>query len=150
MTAIEVHACAAIIAVACGAVVLVAAKGTTFHRWAGRTYVAVLAVMVLTSFWIYELRTGPSVFHGVSILLIALTGYGVTQVAFRRRRDWQRRHAAAMQATVLVLIVTGTAQFFDRLPLPHDALNAIVFLQVPLIIGIVAIVRSSRKAVQPE
>ncbi|MGB7235348.1 MAG: hypothetical protein WBD41_05120 [Rhodococcus sp. (in: high G+C Gram-positive bacteria)] len=70
-------------------------------------------------------------------------------MAFRRRRDWQRRHAAAMQATLLVLIVTGTAQFFDRLPLPNDALNAIVFLQVPLIIGIMSIVRSSRKAVRP-
>jgi hypothetical protein len=54
-----------------------------------------------------------------------------------------------MQATLLVLIVTGTAQFFDRLPLPNDALNAIVFLQVPLIIGIMSIVRSSRKAVRP-
>lgn len=148
MTVIGVHAGAAVIAVACGAVVLATTKGTAFHRWAGRTYVTVLFVMVTTSFWIYELRSGFSVFHGVSILLVALTGYGVSQAVVRRRRDWRRRHAAAMQATFLVLIVTGTAQFFDRLPLPHDALNAIVFLQVPLIVGIAAIVRSSRNAVR--
>ncbi len=143
---IDVHTFAAVSAAACGAVVLVATKGTLFHRWAGRMYVGALSVMVLCSLWIYEIRDGPSVFHGISLVVVALMGYGTMQAKLRRRRDWPRRHGAAMQTTLLLLIVTGTAQFFDELPLPHDALNAIIFLQLPLIVGFVAIVRGWRRA----
>jgi hypothetical protein len=35
--------------------------------------------------------------------------------------------------------------FFDALPLPHPALNAIVFLQAPTVIGFVLIVRAGRR-----
>lgn len=44
-----------------------------------------------------------------------------------------------------MLVVTGIAQFFDRLPLDNDALNAIVCLQVPGAAGVVAIVVSARR-----
>jgi hypothetical protein len=37
-----------------------------------------------------------------------------------------------MQLSYVMLVLTGVAQFFDHLPLPSEALNAIVFLHSQL------------------
>ncbi|MBA2414838.1 MAG: hypothetical protein H0V64_02865 [Geodermatophilaceae bacterium] len=49
-------------------------------------------------------------------------------------------HLILMQISYLMLVLTGVA-----LPLPNDALNAIVFLQVPAVVGFVVILRSARR-----
>lgn len=140
------HISAALLSVVFGAVILLARKGTPRHRRRGRVYGVALLVMVASSFFITDLRDGWSVFHAVSILTAALVLFGWWQPVFgRSRAGWLRRHTLSMQLSYLVLIVTGTAQFFDYLPLPNDALNAIVFLQLPLMVGIAAIIRRSRR-----
>lgn len=142
------HTSAAVLSVLVGAVVLFARKGTGFHRACGRTYVVAILVMIVSSFFVTEIRDEWSLFHAVSILTAALVLFGWWQPVFGRSRSgWVRRHMLSMQLSYLVLIVTGTAQFFDYLPLPNDALNAIVFLQMPLMVGIVAIVRRSRRPI---
>lgn len=146
MSITVIHTSAAVLSVLVGAVVLFARKGTAFHRACGRTYVAGLLAMIASSFFVTEIRDGWSVFHAVSILTAALVLFGWLQPVFGRARSgWVRRHALSMQLSYLVLIVTGTAQFFDHLPLPNDALNAIVFLQLPMLLGIAAIVRHGRQ-----
>ncbi|MBY4128696.1 hypothetical protein HQO83_09870 [Rhodococcus fascians] len=142
------HTATALLSVVFGAVILLARKGTARHRWTGRMYGFALVAMVASSFFITDVRDGWSVFHAVSILTAALVLFGWWQPVFgRSRAGWVRRHMLSMQLSYLVLIVTGTAQFFDYLPLPNDALNAIVFLQLPLIVGIVAITRRSRRPI---
>ena len=144
----ELHICAALLSVLFGSVTLLAHKGTPRHRRWGRTYGVALLVMVTSSFFVTDVREGWSVFHAVSVLTAVLVLCGWWQPMFGRSRvGWVRRHMLSMQLSYLVLIVTGTAQFFDYLPLPNDALNAIVFLQLPLMVGIVAIVRRSRRPV---
>lgn len=146
MTAmVGVHAVGAVLALVAGAVVLLLSKGTRAHRRWGWSYVASLVAMAVSSFGIYELRDGPSIFHLVSVLTLAVVTFGLAQPLRRHRSDWMVRHLLAMQVSYLMLVVTGIAQFFDRLPLPNDALNAIVFLQLPSIVGFVLIVRSSRR-----
>ncbi|MDV8020512.1 DUF2306 domain-containing protein [Rhodococcus sp. IEGM 1330] len=146
MTITVIHTSAAVMSVLVGAVVLLARKGTVFHRACGRTYVVAILVMIVSSFFVTEIRDGWSVFHAVSILTAALVLFGWLQpLVGRSRAGWLRRHTLSMQLTYLILIVTGTAQFFDHLPLPNDALNAIVFLQLPLLVGIAAIVRHGRQ-----
>ncbi|MDI9925219.1 DUF2306 domain-containing protein [Rhodococcus sp. IEGM 1341] len=148
MSMTVIHTSAAMLSVLVGAVVLFARKGTVFHRACGRTYVVAILVMIAASFFVTEIRDGWSVFHAVSILTAALVLFGWLQpLVGRSRSGWVRRHMLSMQLSYLVLIVTGTAQFFDYLPLPNDALNAIVFLQLPLMVGIVAIIRRSRRPV---
>lgn len=142
------HISAALLSVLLGAVILLAHKGTPRHRRWGRVYGVAVLVVVASSFFITDLRDGWSVFHAVSILTAALALFGWLQpLVGRSRSGWVRRHMLSMQLSYLVLIVTGTAQFFDHLPLPNDALNAIVFLQLPLMVGIVAIIRRSRRPV---
>ena len=140
------HISAALLSVLLGAMILLARKVTPRHRQWGRIYGVALLVTVTSSFFVTDLRHGWSVFHAVSVLTGLLVLCGWWQPVFgRSRAGWVRRHMLSMQLSYLVLIVTGTAQFFDYLPLPNDALNAIVFLQLPLMVGIVAIIRRSRR-----
>lgn len=144
-----VHVLAGCAALLTGASVLLAAKGTRRHRVLGRSYVGSMAVLLATSLGIYETRAGPTLFHGVTVLAASLVLAGV--VAIRRGRgpgrssDPVRWHLRLMPLSYLVLLVTFVAQFFDRLPLRSPALNAILFLQVPLVLGVVLIVRADRR-----
>lgn len=143
-----IHVVGGVAALGTGAGVLALPKGTALHRALGRTYVAAMAVPLASSFGIYQLRGGPSAFHAVTIVASALVAAGWI-LARRMRRapdpDTLRWHLRLMQMSYLVLVVTFVAQFFDRLPLPSPALNAIDFLQLPAITGFVLIVRSERR-----
>ncbi|MQB02477.1 MAG: hypothetical protein GEU78_20090, partial [Actinobacteria bacterium] len=123
---IVIHAVAAAAAILVGGVVLLRRKGSSSHRLLGRLYVACAAVMVWSSFAIYELRDGPSIFHAVSVLLTGVIAVGVVQPRWRRRTATRRYwHAVWMPTSLLMIVVTGVAQFFDRLPLSSDAANAV-------------------------
>jgi uncharacterized membrane protein len=52
----QVHAFAAMAAFALGAVQLAAPKGTLPHRTVGWLWVALMATVATTSFWIHDLR----------------------------------------------------------------------------------------------
>lgn len=143
---VALHVVAAVLALIGGAVVLAMRKGTARHRRWGRGYSLMLTAMALSSFGVYELRDGPSVFHVISVLVLVVLAAGVAQPLRRRHRPgWMFWHLTLMQISYLMLVLTGVAQFFDRLPLPNDALNAIVFLQVPAVVGFVVILRSARR-----
>lgn len=139
------HVVAVLSALVCGLVVLVVRKGTILHRRLGWLYIASTLVMALSSFGIYELRDGPSLFHGISVAILVIVGSAVYQPLRRRRHsNWVFWHLVLMQISYVMLVVTGIAQFFDQLPFQSPALNAVVFLQLPLIAGIVLISLSAR------
>ena len=107
-------------------------KGTAQHRILGRIYVLALLVTSIGSFAITDLRDGRlSVFHGVSVLVMLTIAGGVG--AIRKGVVWL--HALFMLSSALMTVITGIAQLFDRLPFNSEALNAIVFLQLPSIVG---------------
>src|SRR5260221_5300044 len=73
------HAALAGAAVLLGAVMLARRKGTSSHKWLGRAWVALMAAVALSSFWIFEIRrgAGPSLIHPLSawtVVSLALTG----------------------------------------------------------------------------
>ena len=137
---IQAHVMSVVIGLGVAAFILFLPKGASLHRVLGRVYVGALTGTAVTSFWIYELRPGrPSIFHLVSILILGLIGGGLYMIRKNRSR-WL--HALLMEVSVLVTVVTGASQFFDQLPLPNDAANAIVFLQVPSIVGFTLIWRA--------
>jgi uncharacterized membrane protein len=77
--AIQLHAYAAIAAFALGVVQLARVKGTTQHRALGYTWVALMLIVAVTSFWIHDLRMwGPwSPIHLLSILALGMLPLGV-------------------------------------------------------------------------
>lgn len=147
---IAFHAATALAAISVGVAVAVARKGTATHRRLGWLYVALVGLMAVSSFGIYQLRDGPSVFHAVSVVVLGVLAAGLTQPLRRRRRPtWRYWHAILMPASLLMIATTGIVQFFDRLPFASDALNAIVFLQLPAIVGFLLIMRAARHVTRP-
>ncbi|MFV0524597.1 MAG: DUF2306 domain-containing protein [Acidimicrobiales bacterium] len=135
---IALHATTVLAGLTVGSVVLIRRKGTPWHRFLGWGYVVLLLATAIGSFGIMEVRGGrPSVFHVVSVLVGVVIVAGI--VAIRRGRVWL--HALLMASSVLIGVITGVAQYFDHLPFGSDALNAVVFLQVPSVLGFALIWR---------
>ena len=139
---IVVHVVSVLVCVVVGLTIALLRKGTARHREFGRVYTISLAATVATSFGIYEVRDGSvSVFHVVSLLVSVVVVAAI--VALRRGYVWL--HAQLMLSSLLIVGITGVAQFFDHLPFQSDAANAIVFLHVPSILGFTLIWRETMK-----
>jgi uncharacterized membrane protein len=102
---IALHLTAAVAALITGGVVLARRKGTVLHKALGRVGVALMAVVAISSFWIFGLRhgAGPSWIHALSVwTLISL----VCAIYFIRRGN-VRAHKGFMIGTFLGLAGAG-------------------------------------------
>lgn len=72
--AIQLHAYAALSAFALGVVQLSRVKGTSQHRALGYTWVGLMLIVAISSFWIHDLRVwGPwSPIHLLSIMVLGM------------------------------------------------------------------------------
>lgn len=144
---VPVHVSAGLLAVLAGGFVVLARKGTRLHRRTGWIYAAAMAVMLASSFTLTSPNGALTGFHAISVASAVLLLAGLSLPALLRRRvpAWRVWHLRLMLTSYLTLVMTMTGQFFDVLPLPHPALNAIVFLQLPAAVGFTLIVRASRR-----
>lgn len=104
--AIQVHVAAALAAFALGLVQFAAPKGTLNHRTLGWVWLALMATVAISSFWIHEIRLwGPwSPIHIVSIATLGSMAYA----ALAARRGRVAAHRAAMISLFLgALVITG-------------------------------------------
>ena len=119
--AIQVHAFAAMTAFALGVVQLAAPKGTLPHRTIGWTWVAIMTVVAVSSFWIHELRSWRewSAIHLLSIFTLATLPIAVMHA----RRHQVSRHRNAMIALFAgALVIAGLFTF-----LPGRIMHAVAF-----------------------
>jgi uncharacterized membrane protein len=72
--AIQLHAAAALATFAVGVLQLARVKGTSSHRALGYTWVGLMLIVAVSSFWIHDLRVwGPwSPIHLLSIMVLAM------------------------------------------------------------------------------
>jgi uncharacterized membrane protein len=103
------HTLAALAAVALGAAMFLARKGTFLHRVAGRSWVALMLVVAISSFWIKGDGT-YSWIHGLSVAVIFLLGLAVW-FAITRRIERHRKLMIGVYAGAL-----GVAGMFTLLP----------------------------------
>ena len=98
--AIQLHAFAAMGALALGVAQFAAPKGTLPHRTVGWTWVVLMAIVALSSFWIHEIKlVGPwSPIHILSIVTLV----GLPAAVFAARR-----HAVAHHRRAMIMIFTG-------------------------------------------
>jgi MYXO-CTERM domain-containing protein len=107
---IQIHAAFAVLALIIGAIQLSRTKGDWLHRLMGRTWVAFMAVVALSSFFIWTIRLWWmfSPIHLISIFTLVMLWRGV---AFARKHDI-RHHMRTMEFTYfLALVVTGLLTF---------------------------------------
>jgi len=118
---IQVHAFAAIAALVLGIVQLAAPKGTLPHRTLGWTWVALMATVAVSSFWINEIRlVGPwSPIHLLSILSLVMVPLGV----WYARRHRVRGHRITMISIFAgALVIAGLFTF-----VPGRIMHAVAF-----------------------
>ena len=117
---IQCHAFAAIAAFALGAVQLAAPKGTIPHRLFGWLWASLMLAVILTSFFIHEIRLwGPfSPIHLLSVATLIILPLAV----LRARRHQVERHRRAM--TGLFVGALAIAGVFTFLPgrIMHEVL----------------------------
>jgi len=118
---VQVHTYAAIAAFALGLVQFAAPKGTLPHRAIGWTWVLLLAVIAVSSFWIHGIRmVGPfSPIHLLSIFVLVMLPLAVLHA----RRHRVAAHRKAMTGIFLgALIVAGVFTL-----VPGRVMHAVVF-----------------------
>jgi len=122
---IQVHAWAAMFALALGVVVLARRKGTRGHRWSGRIWVAAMLIAVLSSFAIHESRTWGSwsPIHILSVTTLVLLILAC--VAIRQRKV--QRHAELMKAAFYNALLLAAVFTF----LPGRIMHDVVFGPAP-------------------
>jgi uncharacterized membrane protein len=121
--AIQFHAFAAMAAFALGLVQLAAPKGTIPHRAIGWAWVALMAVVAVTAFFIHEIRLwGPwSPIHLLAIYTLAMLPLAVLHA--RKHRVINHRNAM-ISIFVGALIIAGAFTF-----LPGRVMHAVAFGQ---------------------
>lgn len=110
---IPVHAFAAMAAFVLGLVQFAAPKGTLPHRTVGWIWVALMAVVAASSFWIHEIRlVGPfSPIHLLSIFTLVVLPLAVWRARTHRVADHRRMmmfiFAGALVVAGLFTLVPG-------------------------------------------
>jgi uncharacterized membrane protein len=119
--AIQLHAFAALAALALGAVQLGAPKGTLPHRTAGWVWATLMAVVAASSFFIHELHVWGSwsPIHLLSIFTLVVLPLAVLH-ARRHRVDRHRRAMIAIFVGALVIAGAFTLA-------PGRIMHAVVF-----------------------
>ena len=118
---IQMHAFAALAALALGIVQLAAPKGTPRHRTMGWVWVGLMAAIVVSSFFIHDIRlVGPwSPIHLLSVYTAILLPIAVLHA----RRHRVRRHRASMIGLFAgALVIAGLFTL-----LPGRVMHEVVF-----------------------
>ena len=111
--AIQIHVAAATAAMLLGAAILFRRKGDGAHRTAGRLWVGLMAVVCLSSFFIWTIRmAGPfSPIHllsaGTLYALVKGVGYARMRDIAAHRRTMQITYGAALVITGLFTLLPG-------------------------------------------
>ncbi|MGB9367972.1 MAG: DUF2306 domain-containing protein [Xanthobacteraceae bacterium] len=107
---IQLHAFAALAAFALGLVQFAAPKGTLPHRTIGFIWVALMAVIAISSFWIHSIRMfGPlSLIHLISIFTLIMLPLAVLHA---HKHRVARHRNAMISIFVGALVVAGAFTF---------------------------------------
>src|SRR5258708_30351459 len=108
------HSPAAIAALAFGAIVLGARKGTVLHRTIGAGYVAAMVILNVSSLAIYRLTGRFQPFHALALFSLATVMCGVVP-ALRRRPGWLMAHYSCMAWSYLGLLAAACSEIVVRL-----------------------------------
>lgn len=117
---IQIHAACAVLALLLGAVQLFRKKGDPLHRAIGATWVALMAIVSLSSFLIWTIRLWWlfSPIHLISIFTLVMLWRGV---GFARAGNIRAHRRTMQYLYFLALIVTGLLTFIPGRIMYHVA-----------------------------
>ena len=117
-----VHAALGLVALICGAVVLLRAKGTGAHRRIGGLYVAAMTCLNVTGLAIYDLYGHFGPFHVAALVSLATVAAGYVALYLRRPRgSWTEVHAIFFCWSYVGLWAAFVSEVVVRLACPSTA-----------------------------
>lgn len=125
------HAFACIVALATGAYVLCARKGTRRHRVLGYWYAGAMLVLNLSIMGVYRFDMVPGkvlhsgagifgIFHWMAVITLAAAALGVFAASRQKRAVWAHTHAQAMLFSYYMLVSGMINQFFVRVVIARE------------------------------
>lgn len=108
---VQLHVAAVVAAICATLLLVIYKKGTTTHRWLGKTATAALVLTALSSFFILELNNGR--FSHIHLLSV-VTLFGLASGLRSARRGNHKAHARTMVA--IAILGLGVAGAFTFLP----------------------------------
>ena len=113
----QIHLLSGIVALIFGGAVLMAKKGTKIHRKVGYLYVSSMAVLIISSFFIYRLFGKFGLFHFLSLVSMfsLLAGMIPMFKKVRTPKDYET-HFNRMYWSVGGLYAAFAAESFVRIP----------------------------------
>jgi uncharacterized membrane protein len=141
------------VALAFGAIVLGAPKGTPLHRTIGAGYVAAMVILNVSSLAIYRLTGHFEPFHALALFSLATVVRGMVP-ALRRRPGWLMAHYWNMAWSYLGLLAAACSEIVVRLFLRAGILTgtwqliggSIAIAILFVVIGMVVLPRLQRAA----
>lgn len=109
------HFATAVTAIVTGAIVVLRPKGTVFHRWCGRVYLASMLIVNISALSIYDLWGHFGPFHAAAVVSLVSVLLGA-QAAWRRkpRRGWRIAHAYWMSWSYVGLLAAAVSESATR------------------------------------
>jgi uncharacterized membrane protein len=135
-----VHTMLGLVALICGAVVLLRAKGTGVHRRIGRVYVAAMTCLNVTGLLIYDLYGHFGPFHVAALVSLATVAAGYVAIYLRRpRASWIEVHAIFFCWSYVGLWAAFVSEVVVRVPGVSFNSGAIVGSVVAVAVGAILI-----------
>ncbi len=144
-----VHTVASILALLSGGVIFLTPKGTVKHKKVGYVYAGSMLVLLITSFFIFDLFGDFGIYHTLSIVSFATLAIALSfPLAFRSKPNWVEHHMIWMGYSYIGLIMAGGSHMFQLFPDWSGSLRMILFWGLPYIIGSYLIIFKKKTVVQ--
>jgi uncharacterized membrane protein len=108
------HLATAVAALATGAVVLLAAKGTSFHKTTGYAFALSLLLTNLSAACLYNLTGAFNFLHVFIIISLFSLAYGLWPAVRRRSPGWYSQHVRGMTGAALGVWAAGFTELTIR------------------------------------
>lgn len=111
-----VHFASSIIALITGTMVLLYTKGTITHKRIGYVYTFSMLVVLVTSFFLYNLHGTFGILHWLAVLSSISLLAGMLPILFKYPKDYISYHFSFMYWSVIGLYCAFAAETFTRIP----------------------------------
>lgn len=141
-----IHVIASVLSLVFGTMVLALQKGTKNHVKVGYAYVISMAVVILTSFMMYNLFGKWGVFHYAAVVSLFSISMGMIPIWTKRPlNSWKYYHFSFMYWSVIGLYAAFVSEILTRVPeTPFYNMVGIATFGVMLIAGIVFGVKKAK------
>lgn len=143
-----IHTIASVLALLAGGLIFIIPKGTVRHRKLGYAYAINMGILLVTSFFIFDLWGAFGVYHALSIVSFVTLAIALYYpIKGRNSKHWMRQHMIWMGYSYIGLVMAGGSHLFSVFPDWSPWLRAGLFWGLPYIVGSVLIFSNAKKTV---